>query len=543
MTEGGMGRHIGRREFLAAAGMGALAVTRWRHAEAQDKRTLVVAWDSDIDTLGPASFKTQGGYVTVANTTDPLLMWKVRPLEGKPGLARSFPGEWDGHLAESWSLEEGGATMVFRVRKGVKFPSGRPVTAHAFKYSFDRGLLSPGYMKLIFPTLIQVTGPEQFQVRDDFTFAVKMKAPSPMGLDTVTLSNNAVLDPEEVKAHATKDDPWAAEWLKRNLASIGPYRLVKNEPGVEIVLEATPDYWRPRPYFERIALKLVPNEADRVLLLKRKAVDMVAGRPGLSPKNAKSFEGEAGFKVLSVPDTTCHYLCMNEKKPPFDSKLVRQAVNYAIPIQAILPNVLYGYGVQMKSPIPNLTPTYLGDYSPYKYDLPRAKALMKEAGMDKAPIPVDLAIRVGWPTHEQASIWLQRELEQIGFKVTIVKETDATFRQVAIKGDHQLSLEAWQSWINDPFYHLTFLFNSKSKFTNLSFYNNPAADRIIDDNIHETKGDKRAAASREAQKILLDDAVWGLLWYENWTRVASADLTGLEKRWDTFERYYALKRS
>jgi peptide/nickel transport system substrate-binding protein len=163
--------------------------------------------------------------------------------------------------------------------------------------------------------------------------------------------------------------------------------------------------------------------------------------------------------------------------------------------------------------------------------------------MDKAPIPVDLAIRVGWPTHEQASIWLQRELEQIGFKVNIVKETDATFRQVAIKGDHQLSIEAWQSWINDPFYHLTFLFNSKSKFTNLSFYANPAVDRLIDDNMHETNRDKRAAASRDIQKLVLDDAVWGLLWYENWTRVGTSDLVGLEKRWDTFERYYNLKRA
>jgi peptide/nickel transport system substrate-binding protein len=538
-----MRRRFGRRQFLAAAGAGAVALAGRRRAEAQDKRTLVVAWDSDIDTLDPASFKTQGGYVTVANTTDAPLSWKVRPVEGKPGLFRSAPGEWDGHLAESWAMEDGGATMVFKVRRGAKFPSGRPVNAHAFKYSFDRGLLSPGYMKLIFPTLIQVTSPDQFAVRDDHTFAVKMKAPSPMGLDTVTLSNNAILDPDEVKAHVTKEDPWAAEWLKRNIASVGPYRLVRNEPGVEIVMEATADYWRPKPYFERIVLKLVPNEADRVLLLKRKAVDLVAGRPGLSPRNAKSFEGEAGFKVLSVPDTTCHYLCMNQKKPPFDNKLVRQAVNYAIPIQAILPNVLYGYGIQMKSPIPSLTPTYLGDYSPYKHDPARAKALMKEAGLDKAPIPVDLAIRVGWPTHEQASIWLQRELEQIGFKVNIVKETDATFRQVAIKGDHQLSMEAWQSWINDPFYHLTFLFNSKSKFTNLSFYSNPALDKLIDENMHETRADKRAVASRDAQKILLDDAVWGLLWYENWTRVASGDLTGLEKRWDTFERYYALKRA
>jgi peptide/nickel transport system substrate-binding protein len=537
-----MGTRVSRRDFLVSAGVGAAGFAALKRAEAQDKRTLVVAWDSDVDTLDPAVFKSQGGYVTVANIMDAPIMWKVRPMDGKPGLFRSVPGEWDPHLAESWTMEDNGATMVFKIRRGMKFPSGRPINAPAFKYSFDRGLLSPGYMKLIFPTLIQVSAPEQFVVRDDYTFAINMKTASPMGLDTVALSNNAILDPELVKTHATKEDPWATEWLKRNTASIGPYTLVKNEPGVEIVMEATPNYWRPKPYFERVVLKLVPNEADRVLLLKRKAVDLVAGRPGLSPKNVKALEGEAGLKVFSVPDTTCHYLCMNEKKPPFDNKLVRQAVNYAIPIQAILPNVLFGYGTQMKSPVPNLTPTYLGDYSPYKHDIAKAKALMKEAGMDKAPIPVDLAIRVGWPTHEQASVWLQRELEQIGFKVNIVKETDATFRQIATKGDHQLSIEAWQSWINDPFYHLTFLFNSKSKFTNLSFYANPAVDKLIDDNMHETNRDKRAAASRDVQKLVIDDAVWGLLWYENWTRVGTADLSGLEKRWDTFERYYSLKR-
>jgi len=207
-----------------------------------------------------------------------------------------------------------------------------------------------------------------------------------------------------------------------------------------------------------------------------------------------------------------------------------------------MPHVLFGYGTPMKSPVPNLTPSHLGDYSPYKYDIARAKALMKEAGVT-TPIPVDLAIRVGWPTHEQASVWIQRELEQIGFKVTIVKETDATFRQVAIKGDHALSIESWQSWINDPFYHLVFLFHTRSKFTNLSFYSNPALDTLIDEHMHETNADKRAAASREAQKILIDDAVWGHLWYETWTRVMSADLTGIEKRWDTFERYATMKRA
>ena len=107
-----------------------------------------------------------------------------------------------------------------KIRQGLKFPSGKPINAAAVKYLFDRGLQSPGYMKIIFPTLISVTKTEQFEVRDDYTFAIDMPGPSAMLLDTVTLSNNALLDPDEVKAHATADDPWGADWLKRNTAGL-----------------------------------------------------------------------------------------------------------------------------------------------------------------------------------------------------------------------------------------------------------------------------------------------------------------------------------
>jgi peptide/nickel transport system substrate-binding protein len=540
-----MSTRMNRRSFLkVTAGAAALGSAPGRpvRSEAQDKRTLVVAWDTDIDTLDPAQFKAIGGYVTIANCYDTPIAWKVQPIADKPGFYLSRPAQWDGATAESWAMERDGATIVLKVRKGMTFPSGRPVTAHAVKYCFDRGLQSPGYMRLLFPSLIGVKSPEQFEVRDDYTFAMRMEQPNPMAMDILALSNNAMMDPDEVKARATKEDPWAAEWLKRNIAGIGPYRLAKNEPGVEILLEATKGYWRPEPYFQRVVLKFVPNETDRVLLLKRKAIDMVVGRPGLSPKNVKSLEGEAGLKIFNVPDTTCHYLAMNQKKPPFDNKLVRQAINYAIPIDPIMRGVLFGYATQMKSPIPHLTPGYNGNLSPYKHDIEQARRLMQEAGV-KTPIPVKLAVRVGYVTHEQASVWLARELEKIGFKVEIVKETDATFRQVAIKGDHELAIESWQSWVNDPWYHLNFLMHSRSKFTNASFYSNPILDKIIDESMPETNPDRRLGNARVAQKLLIDDAVWGFLWYDSWTRVMKTDVAAIEKRWDTFERYYAAKRT
>ena len=148
---------------------------------------------------------------------------------------------------------------------------------------------------------------------------------------------------------------------------------------------------------------------------------------------------------------------------------------------------------------------------------------------------------VGWQPHEQAAVWIQTELEKIGFKVNITKETDATFRQVASKGDHQLSIEAWQSWINDPLYHLFFNFHSTAKGTNTAFYSNPAVDKLIEENMHETDKTKRMAAVKSLQELLIGDAVWGHLWYDNWTRVMRTDLVGIEKRWDTFERYFNMK--
>jgi peptide/nickel transport system substrate-binding protein len=536
-----------RRRFLkltataAAAvpiGMPRIATTP---ARAESPRTLSVAWDTDIDTLDPASFKSIGAYTTQANIYDSPLMWKVQPVPGSVGLYRSQPGQFDGSIADSWAFENDGATLVLNIRRGITFPSGRPVNARAVRYLFDRGLQSPGYMKLMFQTMLRITKPEQFEVRDDYTLAINMPGPTLMALDVVALSNNALLDPDEVKQHATAADPWAGDWLKRNTAGLGPYELVKNDPGIEIVIAARNGHWRAPPYFQRVVFKFVPNESDRMLLLKRRLIDMVVGRPGLSPKSVKSLEGEAGLKIVSVPDTTCHWLCMNTRKPPFDNVKVRQAVSYAIPIQAIVPNVLHGYGVEMKSPVPSLTPGHDATLSPYRHDIDKARALMKDAGLGADPIPVDFAIRFGWLPHEQASVLIQAELEKIGFKVDIFRESDATFRQLASKGDHQLSIESWQSWINDPFYHLFFNFHSKAKATNTAFYSNPEVDRLIDDNMHSVDTGKRLAAARQAQKIVIDDAVWGMLWYDNWTRVMRSDLVGVEKRWDTFERYFNMK--
>jgi peptide/nickel transport system substrate-binding protein len=540
-----MGIKADRRTFLKlSSGVGAAALGGLSagQARAQSGQTLTLAWDTDIDSLDPHVFKSVGGYAVQCNIYDPIVSWKVRPVEGVVGLSRSFPNEFEGSIAQSWTFERDGATVVLKIRPGMTFPSGRPVNAAALKYSLDRALQSPGYMRFVMPRMLQISKPDDIEVRDDNTVAVNMKGPTPqpMVLNLLSLMTITALDPELVKPNATEKDPWAADWAKRNPAGSGPYTLAANTPGVEVVLEARKDHWRGVPAFQKVVFKFVPNEADRVLLLKRKAVDLVVGRPGLSPHSIKAFEGDKAFKIVSVPDTTCHWLAMNQTKAPLDNVKVRQAINYAIPVAAIVPNVLMGYGAAMTSPVPALTPGHDGKLSPYKFNLDKARELMKEAGVT-TPVTLDLAVRIGWQPHEEAAVWIQRELEKIGFKINITRQTDATFRQLASKGDLQLSIESWQSWVNDPFFHLVPLFHSTSKGTNTAFYANPKLDKLLDENYHEPNADKRLAAAQEAQRIVIEDAVWGMLWYDNWTRVMRADLVGIEKRWDTFERFTAMK--
>jgi len=107
-----MNGHSDRRDFLklTAAGAATLAISGLPPVAGQEKRTLTVAWDTDIDTLDPASFKSIGGYTIQANIYDSPLMWKVEPVAGKPGLAQSRPAEFEGGIAESYKLENDDAT-------------------------------------------------------------------------------------------------------------------------------------------------------------------------------------------------------------------------------------------------------------------------------------------------------------------------------------------------------------------------------------------------------------------------------------------------
>src|SRR5258708_27754025 len=147
-----MGGKTDRRAFLklstSTVALGAFGALP---AKAQSSSTLTVAWDSDIDSFDPHVFKSVGGYAVQCNLYDSVVAWKVRPMDGKPGLSRSYPNEFEGSIAESWSFEDDGKTVVLKVRPNMKLPSRRPADAAGLRCSLDHALLYPSYMRVIIP--------------------------------------------------------------------------------------------------------------------------------------------------------------------------------------------------------------------------------------------------------------------------------------------------------------------------------------------------------------------------------------------------------
>ena len=322
----------------------------------------------------------------------------------------------------------------------------------------------------------------------------------------------------------------------------GPTRSSRTSPASRSCWRPRKDYWRPKPYFQRVVLKFVPNEADRVLLLKRKAVDMVAGRPGLSPEEREGARGRGGAQGLQRAGHDLP-LALHEPEASRRSTTCRCGRRSTTRSRSrrSCPTCCSATARQMKSPVPNLTPATAATLSPYKHDIDKAKALMKEAGVDKAPIPVDLAMRVGWPTHEQAAVWIQRELEKIGFKVNIVQgdrrhlppdrhqgRPPALDRGVAVVDqrpvlppDVPVPLEVE---VHQP---------GASTRTR-------RVDKLIDENMHETNRDKRVGAPRARPEDRHRRRRVGLALVRQLdARDAAPTSRGVEKRWDTFERYYA----
>lgn len=514
-------RPISRRAFLQAAG--ALGVTvalgpASSLASARATGTLTIAvpsapgsWDQDylaFDLVGLALDKNIYPY---------MIDYPVRRLGGAlaQDTSRVVPV-----FGQSWRPSRNGRVWTLRVKRGVKFPSGNPLTAEDVKWSKDRAFAAKANVAGVY-SLIGLTRPEQVELIDDYTIRFTQDYPSALSSHIQVISLY-VFDSKLMKEKATATDPWAKQWASQNPTNGGAYNVVSQRAGAEIVLEANPEFpGSPRPAIRTVRLVIVPSAANRRLQLQKGDVDLAIG---LSRRDILQLKGRSGVRVVSGPSNEFVFIAMDVTKPPFNDRRVRQALAWAIPYQSIISTVFGGDARLSRSIVPLDMPGSSRIGYPYTYDVKRARDLLKKAGRGDG-FEAELVIGQGDPDQERIAVLVQNALRQVGVNLKIQSLDPATINDRRAKKAIQMQIASAQYWINDVQYQVgTSLI--PGGFLNYSNYSNPRLTRLYNQSSRTADQRKRLALFTQMQRILAQDVPWLMLGQPNFALPMRANVSG-----------------
>jgi peptide/nickel transport system substrate-binding protein len=406
-----------------------------------DPSTLVVGQNTGIlITLDPAVVFEVEGAVIVDQLYD-----KLVELEMVDGKIRVVP-----EVAESWTLAPDGRTWTFKIRRGMKFPSGRAVDADAVVYSLRRMMRLSRPSVYMFNELGLTKENAETAVKALDPYTVQLVVGQPFAPDLVlailTFPATAVLDPGVVEQHI-REGELGVDWLKDHSAGSGPYILMRWERNEVVDMVANATYWRGIPPIKRILIRDIPEPSAQRIALERGDIDVAWN---LTPTMRQEIRAAKtpGLAIVRVPGHGMEYLGMNVKYAPLAKEQVREAIRYAIDYRAIQEGIMRGEGLPLQTFIPR---GYLGynPYMPFKQDLDKARKLLAEGGYPNG-FEVELIHSAPHPYRGDIAVVVQNELAKIGVKVKIVSGAAATMLAKYREQGHQLVLWGWGVDYPDP---------------------------------------------------------------------------------------------
>ena len=306
----------------------------------------------------------------------------VKPMPGNP---------WAPGLAESWTASKDGLTYEFVLRKGVRFHNGDPLSAEDVKFSFDRYKGGGATTLKARVAAVEIVDPQRIR------FRMKQPWPDFMTFYATPATSAAWIVPKKYVERVGDDG------FKKAPVGAGPYRFVSFNPGVELVVEAYDGYWRKTPGVKRLVFKSVPDEATRMVMVKRGETDIAYGLRGPDAEEVRRTPGLALKVVLPTVSQWLVFTQQWDPKSPWADQRVRLAANLAIDRKAFSDAEYLGYGRPAPSIIPRDFEYYWAPPA-YPYDPARAKRLLAEAGYPKGFDAVELGTDVVFAPEAEAVI-------------------------------------------------------------------------------------------------------------------------------------------
>jgi peptide/nickel transport system substrate-binding protein len=327
-------------------------------------------------------------------------------------LVRPYPGQKMGpSLAQSWAESEDGLTYEFKLRPGLKFHNGDPITTEDVKFSFER---YKGTGAQVLHDHVK-----EVEIVDPLTVRFHLNEPWPdfMTFYGTTATAAGIVVPKKYLEQVGDDG------FKKQPVGAGPYRFVSTKPGIEVILEAFPGYWRRVPPVKTLIMRSVPEATTRALMLKTGEADISFALDGT---DAEGIKNDPNLKVVATKHASIFWIDFTDQwdaKSPWHDQRLRLALNYALDRQKINEVGCLGFCPPAGVIVPRVM-EYALQAQPLPYDPEKAKRLLAEAGYPNGIDAGEFAAIPGFPTVAES---VMNYLNAAGIRVKLKQMERATF--------------------------------------------------------------------------------------------------------------------
>ncbi|WP_144299595.1 ABC transporter substrate-binding protein [Elioraea rosea] len=485
-----------RRTLLAAAALVAAAVA----AAPVSAQTLRIGLREDPDIMDPTLARTFVGRIVFASLCDKLFDID-KDLNIVPQLATGY--RW-----------EDPKTLIITLREGVKFHDGETMDAAAVVYSLNRHLTMQGSFRRG-----EINSMEKAEAVNPTTVRVTLKEPFAPFLAQLTDRSGMVVSPKAAEAAG-------AQFGTRPVCA-GPFRFVERVAQDRIVVERFADYWdKGRIHIDRIIYQPIPDDTVRLANLQAGSLELVqtigTNDVATVQRNNRlriSMSDELGYQGLTINIGNG----ARAQTPLGQNAKVRQALDLAIDRATINQVVYNGMFTPTWQAVPPSSPYHVKSLTPPTRDVARARALLREAGV-QAPVKIVLTVPNN-PELRQVGEVIQAMAAEAGFEITLNAMEFASSLQAATRGEFEAYLLAW-SGRTDPDGNLWTFVHSRGP-QNDGKYSNPEVDRLLDAARVETDLEKRVALYEQMYKhAVVEDRSRLYLWHRKNIVAHTARLTG-----------------
>jgi peptide/nickel transport system substrate-binding protein len=408
-------------------------------------------------------------------------------------------------------------TYAFKIRDGVKFHDGSPLTAADVAASWNEIIHPPEGVLSVrrswYRMVDTVVAPDPKTVVFHLKFATNAFLPA--------LADPFTFIYQKVKLD---QDP---HWYEKNILGSGPFKFVSYETGQSISGARNPDYYRKGlPYLDGFTGLFAPKQATRIDAIRSDRAAMEFR--GLPPSARDELKAALGDKItVAESDWNCgSVVYINHQKNPFDDARVRRALSLAIDrwrgAQALskIANVRTVGGIVFPGSPLAATKPELEQMAGYWPDIEKsrteAKRLLKEAGAEG--LSFELLTRGVDQPYKTVGTWLVDEWSKIGLKVTQKVVPTGPFIEAQRSGNYQVVSGANCHGVVNPLLDVQTYLPGSYYSGNYEFFEDPHEVALYDKALRETDPARERTLMREFEKYVLDDQTHSLylMW---WNRI------------------------